>query len=596
MSRKPQKIPKISEENRAFKPAWTVDYFFIEFNKSPLCLICKKSLSCFKVENIRRHYETNHSEFKELSVTERIQRTNMLKSSLIKQQQHLQQANTANNGLLKASQKISYLIAKQMKSFTNGELVKKSIEHFMEEVCPDKVKFVSQLALSPQTVVRRIDNISTKVYKNLSDIASSFKYYYIALDSSNDNKDTDQLLIFIRGLTQDFTLVEELCSMRNIKGTTKGADLFSEVEKSLDCLKIPWSKLFSVTTDGAPNMEGKDKGVVALIKKKCLKSSNHSPISVHCIIHQQALCSTVMIWKSHFSVLSSVISFVKQHGLRHREFQEFLKQCDSEYSDVVYYTPIRWLSCGNALKRYYLLHKEISLFLESKGQRCSQLSDENWLWGLVFLVDITSLLNHLNKKLQGHGNLITDLYSEIKAFESKLRLLSSHAYESNMYHFPTCLEYSKLAKTPFPAVQFHTEIIKLGNEFGRRFQELKENNDLLNLFRNPFNIDLSTQRLNFQMELADLQNNENYKDCFKELPLLEFYKTLPKKEFPELHDLAFKFGTMFGSTYICEQAFSKMGLTKSVFRANITDANLEHCMRILTSSFEPDFDKLLQSS
>ena len=53
---------KYEEEKREFKLEWEELYFFIQKNK-PFCLICQVTLSQFKVSNLKRHYETNHSTF-----------------------------------------------------------------------------------------------------------------------------------------------------------------------------------------------------------------------------------------------------------------------------------------------------------------------------------------------------------------------------------------------------------------------------------------------------------------------------------------------------------------------------------------------------
>ena len=41
-------------------------FFFIEERGKPFCLKCKRPLAVMKKENLKRHYETNHPEFKNL--------------------------------------------------------------------------------------------------------------------------------------------------------------------------------------------------------------------------------------------------------------------------------------------------------------------------------------------------------------------------------------------------------------------------------------------------------------------------------------------------------------------------------------------------
>ena len=52
---------KVEDELRVFQTRWTESYFFIEFNNTPICLICNESISVLKEYNVKRHYETKHA-------------------------------------------------------------------------------------------------------------------------------------------------------------------------------------------------------------------------------------------------------------------------------------------------------------------------------------------------------------------------------------------------------------------------------------------------------------------------------------------------------------------------------------------------------
>ena len=57
---------KTVDERRVFQKEWTDMFFFIEERGKPFCLKCKRLLAATKKENLKRHYETNHPEFKKL--------------------------------------------------------------------------------------------------------------------------------------------------------------------------------------------------------------------------------------------------------------------------------------------------------------------------------------------------------------------------------------------------------------------------------------------------------------------------------------------------------------------------------------------------
>jgi len=110
----------------------------------------------------------------------------------------------------------------------------------------------------------------------------------------------------------------------------------------------------SVTTDGAPSMVGKKKGVVALIEKHMKENGiQEELVKFHCIIHQQALCAKSASLKEAMQVVLKAVNFIHFKGLNHRQFQEFLKELDAEYDDLLYFCEVRLLSRGAMLYCVY---------------------------------------------------------------------------------------------------------------------------------------------------------------------------------------------------------------------------------------------------
>lgn len=62
--------------------------------------------------------------------------------------------------------------------------------------------------------------------------------FSISLDESNDILDTAQLLIFIRGVDNNFQIMEDLCALRSMKGTTTSENLFLEVLQAVKNLDL----------------------------------------------------------------------------------------------------------------------------------------------------------------------------------------------------------------------------------------------------------------------------------------------------------------------------------------------------------------------
>ena len=86
--------------------------------------------------------------------------------------------------------------------------------------------------------------------------------------------------------------------------------------------------------------------------------------------------------------------------------------------------------------------------------------------------------------------------------------------------------------------------------------------------------------IDFQVE------EERYKDNYKEGNLIEFYKCLKPDQFPNLKQLAFSFVSIFGTTYLCEQTFSKMKYVKSSYQANLSDDHLKSILTIDSCNLE----------
>ena len=131
-------------------------------------------------------------------------------------------------------------------------------------------------------------------------------------------------------------------------------------------------------------------------------------------------------------------------------------------------------------------------------------------------------------------------------------------------------------------------------EFENRFEDFVKNDQLFCIFATPFSVDIHLLPGKFQMECIELQCEIQLKDKFNHVSLLDFYKIyLPRDKYPTLHNHALFMTSLFGSTYICEQLFSRMKHTKSKNRSKISDEHLENSLRIATTSIEPNIDGIV---
>ena len=83
----------------------------------------------------------------------------------------------------------------------------------------------------------------------------------------------------------------------------------------------------------------------------------YSVMSFHCIIQQENLCKSVLDLKHVIDPVVHVINLIRARGLNHWQFKCLLDDMESEYSDVLYHSKVRWLSLGNVLRRVWNLRE-----------------------------------------------------------------------------------------------------------------------------------------------------------------------------------------------------------------------------------------------
>lgn len=579
----------ISGEVRTFQDQWTEEFFFVANNDKALCLFCNQNISAFKRYNLKRHYDS-HVELHKLKGDSRREKIFQLKSAL-KEKQNTQETVSKESALIvKASYTVSNLIAKKMKPFTEGEFVKECLEQVAEILCPEKKTLFAQISLSRQSTTRRIREISQSVEEKLVALCSSFVFFSIALDESTDASDTAQVAFFIRGVNNEFQITEELASLVSLKDSTKSVDLFEAFKETLNRMNLSFQNLSGVITDGAPAMIGVVNGLAKMINDSAKQCGNFKMKQYHCIIHQENLCGGSLKMENVTEIVIKTINFIKSRALNHRQFQNFLREIDSDFSDVLYFTKVRWLSQGKMLRRFYNLRNEIKNFMTSKGKLIEELEDKDWLSDLAFMVDLTGHLNELNIRLQGKDQFVHQIFQHVVAFETKLKLWQLQLKNKNFTHFTTLNEHGG------SNINKYADLIGLLiKNFESKFQDFKESEIDYKIFATPFSVDINILPENLQLECIDLQADLQLKEKFFNIPLLTFYKFhLPEEKFPELHKHALFITSLFGSTYVCEQFFSRMKLTKNKLRTRIDDENLESTLRIACTSIEPDIEKLVQ--
>ena len=546
-------IPKMAKrkaKNRSFLEKWETEYLFTHVKDIPTCLVCGANVAITKEYNIRRHYETkHHDKFKDMDMTQRHQKVEEMKRSLVSQQTMFKKVIAQSEAAVKASFIVAAEIAKSGRPFNEGEFVKKCMMKVCDIVCPEKRQAFSNVSLSRNTVADRTCDLATNLYEQLMEKGKDFVAFSLAVDESSDTSDTAQLAVFIRGVDSNLCVTEELLGFKAMHGTTTGKDIFEEVSKCVAEMKLTWDKLAGLTTDGAPAMCGQKSGLVGRVREKMREENCVGELTVyHCIIHQEALCGKALKMEHVVTTITRVVNFIRAKGLNHRRFKSLLEECGSEHADVPYHTEVRWLSRGKVLNRCFELHEEIFQFLENKGKDTAELREQQFLCELTFLCDITSHLDALNRQLQGRERIITDMYAAVRAFKTKLCLWENQMLQGNLGHFPCCQTITtQISTAVFPCAQFAQKLGALRAEFTRRFADFDVQKCRFELLSNPFTVDVENVPTNLQMELIELQCSATLKSKYDAVGPAQFPQFIPDT-MPQLRIQAAQMLSMFGST------------------------------------------------
>jgi hypothetical protein len=258
MSASKVKKRKLEDKGRVFQEKWENMYFFSVVRDKIVCLICSKVVSAPKEYNLRRHYETLHKDkFGVLEGRLRENKLKNLKCDLQRQQNIFTVGTKTNEAAVQASFIISQIIAKKSKPFTDGEYMKECVMKAAEILCPKKQQLFKNISLSAKTVAKCVNDLAGDIQCQLKEKCKNFVAYSIAIDESTDVKDIAQLVVFVRGVNEDFELVEELLELVPMKGKTVADEIFSQLVTLLNEFQLPWEKMVGFVSDGAPATIGK---------------------------------------------------------------------------------------------------------------------------------------------------------------------------------------------------------------------------------------------------------------------------------------------------------------------------------------------------
>lgn len=271
-----------------------------------MCLLCRKFYADKKIYNIQKHFDTNHKDVNNqfpLSSGKRFREILRLKENLASEKRVVKVFLDSNELITLATYKIAFTLAKYGKAYGDGEMVKELLSSTIEILCENieeetKTKILKQincLALSHQTIARRIEDIANEMENSLKENLRTCLAFSLQTDESNDVRDISQLIFWVRFITTEYDIREEMLGFVPLELHTCGVDILNAFHSIQNKFNLDVHKFASISTDGAPAMIGSKVGFVTRLKRELKEKEVNSPlISYHCIIHQENLCAKVL--------------------------------------------------------------------------------------------------------------------------------------------------------------------------------------------------------------------------------------------------------------------------------------------------------------
>lgn len=154
--------------------------------------------------------------------------------------------------------------------------------------------------------------------------------------------------------------------------------------------------------------------------------------------------------------------FLSAKGSKHRQFQEFHKGVDADYSDTICFSKVRELNWDQILGRFYV----IKSFMASNAKFVAELDDENWLTNLVVLVDSINNINKLKPVFK-----VKPIYRYNVLIHNRIQWKAKKKKGGEQFY-----AFYKLAKHSSVSGKKHVALLfYLMQELENRFHDFQEN-------------------------------------------------------------------------------------------------------------------------
>ena len=263
-------------------------------------------------------------------------------SAICKQKRsfELQMMNKESKDVLLASFMMAHVVLKSKRPYTELEAVILPCLKIAADLIhggKEAVDKVSKISLSDTTVYRRCQSIATDLEDQLIENLKQAPSFAIQLDETTDVSLEAQLIVFCRFANIASKKITEhylFCKPLGVDATANA--IFERLDDYLKEKGLSWENCKSVTTDGAAAMTGSINGVVKNIKERSPKC-----VSIHCILHREALVAKKMKTGDHgesdttfaklLQEVVGIVNFVPSHSKKCRIFAKLCEEMDASF-------------------------------------------------------------------------------------------------------------------------------------------------------------------------------------------------------------------------------------------------------------------------
>ncbi|XP_070546537.1 uncharacterized protein C17orf113-like [Ptychodera flava] len=354
-----QHDPKVGQARlpakRRFQTSWTSTYPWLEYDSNEglmYCKLCREARKANKLAIVTNNFKTTtmvrHLEHKD---HRNVQAAQIMQSNTVTVAVQ-REMTKREKSVITAMKRVYWMSKEGLPTKKYGSLLR-----FLEDVnCPNisdlrcgenAMYHTDVIACEFQDSIAHV--IKTKLHKA---VCNSITYSLIT-DESTDITVSKKLVIYCRLLNSAF--LPETHFLSNVKvedGTA--AVITQELIKVLEGIGAQPSRLTGFGSDGASVMTGWKSGVAARLKS----SVNEKLISIHCLAHKLALCSSqaakqVEYINNYQETITGIFYFFKRSAVRVskiEKIQELLDEPSLRYKEV---HAVCWLSFYKALETVY---------------------------------------------------------------------------------------------------------------------------------------------------------------------------------------------------------------------------------------------------